>query len=174
MGPVCCDKPCNSIHEGVPASAGISMLIGGITGSCDAIPPWKEDDLFGALALLQGVQLGSAVRLFERHTRCGALPSPRLGRSVTVRNADRPETWVTFRAGHMGNTFRPSAGERHAVESEFGNAGASQIRRPTAFGSSASCLMALATSTWSRRPCNPWKPFGPRLLQPICPVRPVT
>src|SRR5690242_6538024 len=37
---------------------------------------------------------------------------------------DRPETWVTLRTGHMGNTFRLLAGGVDAVESEFGHGGA--------------------------------------------------
>src|SRR5215472_4792616 len=43
---------------------------------------------------------------------------------------ERPETWVTFRTGHMGNTFRLLAGGVDAVESEFGDGGAPALCRP--------------------------------------------
>src|SRR5207237_1118516 len=42
---------------------------------------------------------------------------------------ERPETWVTFRTGHMGDTFRFRAGGVDAVESEFGNGRAPSFRR---------------------------------------------
>jgi hypothetical protein len=43
----------------------------------------------------------------------------------------RPETWVTFRTGHMGNTFRLlRAGGVDAVESEFGRGRAPSLYRP--------------------------------------------
>src|SRR5436309_14752443 len=44
----------------------------------------------------------------------------------------RPETWVTLRTGHMGNTFRLWAGGVDAVESEFGNGRAPLLCRPAA------------------------------------------
>src|SRR2546430_16988116 len=43
--------------------------------------------------------------------------------------AERPETWVTFRTGHMGDTFRFRAGGVDAVESGFGNGRAPSFRR---------------------------------------------
>src|SRR6516162_8632517 len=47
------------------------------------------------------------------------------------RTSERPETWVTHRTGHMGNTFRPFwAGGVDAVESEFGDGGAPAVCRP--------------------------------------------
>ena len=48
----------------------------------------------------------------------------------------RPETWVTERTGHMGNTFRFRAGGVDAVESEFGRGGASSFRSPCSGGRS--------------------------------------
>src|SRR5205807_10386337 len=44
-------------------------------------------------------------------------------------SGERPETWVTFRTGHMGDTFRFRAGGVDAVESEFGNGRAPSFRR---------------------------------------------
>src|SRR6266446_2112841 len=44
---------------------------------------------------------------------------------------ERPETWVTFRTGHMGNTFRLlRAGGVDAVESEFGDGRAPSLCGP--------------------------------------------
>src|SRR5207302_11153606 len=34
---------------------------------------------------------------------------------------ERPETWVTRRTGHIGNTFRLRAGDVYAVEGVFGD-----------------------------------------------------
>lgn len=40
---------------------------------------------------------------------------------------ERPETWVTERSGHMGNTFRLSAGGIDAVGRVFGDGGATSL-----------------------------------------------
>src|SRR5439155_8808788 len=44
----------------------------------------------------------------------------------------RPETWVTLRTGHMGNTFRLWAGGVDAVVREFGDGGTPALCRPPA------------------------------------------
>src|SRR3954447_22984477 len=45
---------------------------------------------------------------------------------------ERPETSVTFRTGHMGNTFRFRAGGVNALEREFGDERAPALCRPPA------------------------------------------
>src|SRR5258708_2015492 len=48
----------------------------------------------------------------------GLAASPAALPALRRRGDERPETWVTFRTGHMGDTFRFRAGGVDAVESE--------------------------------------------------------
>jgi hypothetical protein len=52
--------------------------------------------------------------------------------SATSVERERPETQVTERTGHMGNTFRFWAGGVDAVDGVFGDGGTSTVRGPSA------------------------------------------
>src|SRR6266404_3202912 len=74
----------------------------------------------------------SSGRWTKERPHCGAFLATQAGTTATC--SERPETWVTERTGHIGNTFRQRLGGVDAVEGMFGYGRAPTVRVSPARG----------------------------------------